>query len=177
MRIESYDLDLDIDFPRARVVGHEVITVVGAQRPFALDCAGLGIRSVKVNGKTAQFRLDKPRAKLTISSVPNRKSMVEIQFEKVVSDESIFGLYKARYGKDYMLTTDLEPAEARTVFPCFDEPIRKAVFRLSITTQKGLSAIANTPAVRVEQVTGTRTKYVFGETPLFSTFLFFFGVG
>jgi tricorn protease interacting factor F2/3 len=177
LRIESYDLSLDIDFYKAKVLGRVGVTVVGAASPFSLDSISHRIRSVKVNGKRARFKLDAHKSKLKVYSVPRRRSLVEIEYEKEVSDATIFGLYKARYGKEYLLTTDLEPAEARTVFPCVDEPLYKAVFRLQITTQKGLSAISNTPAARVEQVGDARTRFVFEETPRMSTYLFHFTVG
>jgi len=177
LRIESYDIHLDIDFLKAKILGRVGITVAGAPTPFSLDSFSLKIHSVKVNGKAARFRPDPVKSKLKIYSVPNRRSLVEIEYEKEVSDASIFGIYKAKYGNEYMLTTDLEPAEARTVFPCVDEPMYKAVFRLEVTTQKGLSAISNTPAVRVEQVDATRTRFVFEETPRMSTYLFHLTVG
>ncbi|HMD79389.1 MAG TPA: M1 family metallopeptidase, partial [Nitrososphaerales archaeon] len=177
MKIESYDLDLDVDFPQARVVGTVGITIQGSRSPLSLDCATLKIRSVKVNGKPVRFVLDKPHSKLKVYSVPKGRSLVQIHYEKQVSDETIFGLYKAKYGQEYMLTTDLEPIEARTVFPCVDEPLYKAVFRLRITTQKGLSAISNTPTARVELAEGGKTRFVFEETPPMSTYLLFFTVG
>lgn len=177
MKIESYDLDLDVDFQKATVKATVGITVQGAGTPFLLDSSTLTIRSVKVDGKPARFVQDKPHRKLKIYSVPRRRSVVEVSYEKRISDDSIFGLYKAKYGKEYMISTDLEPSEARTVFPCVDEPLYKAVFRLQITTQKGLSVISNTPAARVELTDDGRTRTVFEETPRMSTYLLYLGIG
>ncbi|HKT21002.1 MAG TPA: M1 family metallopeptidase, partial [Nitrososphaerales archaeon] len=100
-----------------------------------------------------------------------------IDYTKQVPDDVIFGLYKSKYGKDYILVTDLEPAEARTVFPCADEPAYKAVFRVQITTDSGQRVIFNTPEVRREDPGGGRTKHVFQETPRMSTYLLFFAIG
>jgi len=130
-----------------------------------------------VNGRPAPFSFDEKRARLKIPGVPTRKSIVEIQYSKQVSDDVIFGLYKSKYGKDYILATDLEPSEARTVFPCVDDPAYKAVFRLQITTEDGLGVIANTPIVRKERKGVGRVTFTFQETPRMSTYLFFFAIG
>ena len=177
MEILSYDLDLDVDFRRALVRGDAVVTVKGAKDPFALDCATLEIGSVSVNGTKSRFRLDKKGGKLFIRWVPRKQSAVKISYTKQVSDDVIFGLYKSKYGKDYILATDLEPAEARTVFPCVDEPAYKAVFRLRITTENGLGVIANTPRAAREKAGSGRTTHVFEDTPRMSTYLLFFAIG
>ena len=153
------------------------MTVQGARAPFALDASTLEIESVSVNGKGVPFRLDKRRAKLIVRDVPQRKSVVGISFTKKVSDDVIFGLYKSKYGGDYILVTDLEPAEARTVFPCVDEPGYKAVFRLQVTTDSNLKVIANTAVESSESSPDGRTKTTFQQTPRMSTYLFFFAVG
>ncbi|MDG6914058.1 MAG: M1 family metallopeptidase [Nitrososphaerota archaeon] len=175
--IISYDLKLDVDFRKAFVKGEETVTVKGASSPFSLDCSSLDVGSVKVDGKGVKFRHDKKRSKLVIPGVTKKQSRVEIDYTKQVSDEVIFGLYKSKYGKDYILATDLEPAEARSVFPCVDEPAYKAVFRLEITTDSGLKVIANTQASRIEDLGGGRTRHVFEKTPRMSTYLFFFAIG
>ncbi|HKT22414.1 MAG TPA: M1 family metallopeptidase, partial [Nitrososphaerales archaeon] len=157
--------------------GHEKVTVKGAGKPFALDCSELKVESVKVNGKPAAFRADDKRGKLLVTGVPRAKSAVEIDFTKQVSDDVIFGLYKSKYGKDYILATDLEPSQARTVFPCVDEPAYKAVFRVKLTTESGLKVISNAPAESSEDLGEGRTRHVFQATPKMSTYLFFFAIG
>jgi tricorn protease interacting factor F2/3 len=177
VEIVSYDIRLDVDFRRAFVKGDETILVRGATSPFALDCSALEIGGVKVNGRPAPFRLDRKRSKLLVRGVPRTKASVEVGFTKQVSDDVIFGLYKSRYGKDYILCTDLEPAEARTVFPCVDHPAYKAVFKVQLTTDSDQKVIFNTPEVKAEAVGGGRTRHTFQDTPRMSTYLFFFAIG
>ncbi|VDK40080.1 unnamed protein product [Anisakis simplex] len=55
----------------------------------------------------------------------------------------------------------MEPARARWVFPCLDEPAYKAVFHITLIYPRGLVALANAmerPAVPV--------KYVFISSPI-----------
>jgi len=153
------------------------IALKGANKTVALDASQLSVTSVSLNGTPSRFVFDKKRAKLKIPGIPARQSIVEITYSKEVSDDVIFGLYKSKYGSDYFLATDLEPAEARTVFPCVDEPAHKAVFRLQVTTEDGLGVIANTPIVRKESAGAGRTTYTFQETPRMSTYLFFIAIG
>jgi tricorn protease interacting factor F2/3 len=151
--------------------------VKGTGGLLSLDASQMKIDSASVNGKPARYSFDQKHSKLKVRGVPARSSLVEIEYSKQVSDDVIFGLYKSKYGKDYILATDLEPAEARTVFPCVDEPAYKAVFRLQITTEDGLGVISNTLIISREKAGDGRTRFTFQETPRMSTYLFFFAIG
>jgi tricorn protease interacting factor F2/3 len=176
-QIDSYGLELDVDFEKSRVKGVVDVHVRGVEDPLSLDAVDMRIGRVLVNGNDREFRHDKAKGILTICGVPKKSSVVQVSFDKRVSDEAIVGLYKSKYGKDHLLVTDFEPARARTAFPCKDEPSYKAVFRLSVTTQKGLSVISNTRVASTKDAPRGKTKFVFEPTPRMSTYLFFFGVG
>jgi tricorn protease interacting factor F2/3 len=176
LQIDLYDIDLDVDFPKATVQGTVTIGLRRGEAPFILDAVDLEILKVQVDGHEAVFNHDKTAGTLGVEGVPRGKSSVAVEYRKKVSDDVIYGLYKSKYGKDYFLATDLEPAQARTVFPCKDHPACKAVFKLAVTTQKGLTVISNTPAA-TRRTTGNKVRFVFEPTPPMSTYLFFFGVG
>ncbi len=177
MEITSYDLKLDVDFAKARMNGVATLHLKGYEDPLLLDAVDMGIEGVKVNGEPRRSRFDKKKGKLRIPNIPRKGSAVEIHYSKQVAEETIFGLYKAKYDGDYMLVTDLEPAEARTVFPCKDEPAFKAVFNLAVTTESGLKVISNTTAASVEPTADGRVKHTFNPSPRMSTYLFFMGIG
>jgi tricorn protease interacting factor F2/3 len=177
LQVNSYDLDLDVDFGRARVTGHVTLDVKGSESPLVLDALEMSISEVSVNGKAAKFSHDQKIGRLVMSGVPRKASKVRVAYSKEISDKTIYGLYKSKYGKDYMLVTDLEPAAARTVFPCKDEPTYKAVFRVTVTTDRGLSVISNATAKSVTETLDGRAKHVFNPSPRMSTYLFFVGIG
>jgi tricorn protease interacting factor F2/3 len=177
MEFVSYDLDLDVDFSRSRVKGIVDIEINEADDPLSLDAVDMQILGVQVNGTDSRFRFDPLGGTLVIPGIPKKASNVRIRFVNQVQDHAINGLYKSKYGKDYFLVTDLEPANARTVFPCRDSPSYKAVFRLRVVTQRDLSVISNTQLVSKEEKPGGRAEFVFEPSPKMSTYLFFLGIG
>ena len=62
------------------------------------------------------------------------------------------------------------------MFPCFDEPDRKARFAVSVTTPRRCTAISNGRAVK-EEPAGRRKTVHFSETPPLSTYLIALVVG
>src|SRR5439155_5169382 len=53
--------------------------------------------------------------------------------------------YPTGQGRRRMLATQLEPAEARRIFPCWDEPAFKASFEFAVTIADRLRAVSNMP--------------------------------
>lgn len=77
-----------------------------------------------------------------------------------------------------MLSTLFEPMQARTVFPCFDEPCFKATFSLSIDVPTGLKCLGNTFIKSEGPVTPIRKRrIVFDKTPPLPTYLLAFAIG
>lgn len=94
----------------------------------------------------------------------------------------LHGFYRAQYKDDsrqkrWLALTDLEPSDARRVFPCFDEPAFKAVFRVRATIDNSLVALSNSP-VQKEEPSGAGGKTIlFEPSPKMSTYLFALVVG
>ncbi|KAG5848584.1 hypothetical protein ANANG_G00100000 [Anguilla anguilla] len=53
--------------------------------------------------------------------------------------------YITEESERYVASTQMEPTDARQVFPCFDEPAMRAVFNISIIHRKGSVALSNMP--------------------------------
>ena len=91
------------------------------------------------------------------------------------------GLFAVDYptdaGMKRMLSSKLEPAEARRIFPCWDEPAFKATFALAVTVPQRFLAIGNMPVVREEPVAPDLKKVIFAPTPKMSSYLFVFTTG
>ncbi|MCC6474485.1 MAG: ERAP1-like C-terminal domain-containing protein, partial [Burkholderiales bacterium] len=78
-------------------------------------------------------------------------------------------------GAHYLYTL-LVPAEASTLFPCFDQPDLKARLRLTLTAPAGWRAVSNAPLARSSASLG-RVRLRFGETEPLSTYQFAFAAG
>jgi puromycin-sensitive aminopeptidase len=87
------------------------------------------------------------------------------------------GLYAARAGERKYAFTQLEAADARRFFPCFDEPALKARFRLSVTTSTRNTVLSNNPVEKIEPLGRGRKTVHFRRTPPLSTYLLALAVG
>jgi puromycin-sensitive aminopeptidase len=87
------------------------------------------------------------------------------------------GLYAARSGERAYAFTQLEAADARRFFPCFDEPAMKARFRLSVTTSTRNTVLSNNPVDKIEPLGRGRRTVHFRRTPPLSTYLLALAVG
>jgi puromycin-sensitive aminopeptidase len=89
--------------------------------------------------------------------------------------EGLRGLYMA--GK--VAATQFEAADARRLFPCFDEPFFKARWALSVNvpTTPGLVTLSNGAVVKQEPAGSGRTQVTFAETDVLSTYLIALVVG
>ena len=90
--------------------------------------------------------------------------------------EDLRGLYRVRAdGRSYAFT-QLEAADARRFFPCFDEPSHKARFTLTVETDAANQVLSNSP-IAATQRRGDRNIVRFRPTPRLSTYLLALAVG
>ncbi len=79
--------------------------------------------------------------------------------------------YPTPTGDKLMLGTQFEPTDARRVFPCWDEPVYRATYDITLVVREKLMAVTNMPAVR-ETPLGTGWKEVsFARTPAMASYL------
>jgi aminopeptidase N len=85
--------------------------------------------------------------------------------------------YPTESGIKRMLSTQLEPADARRIFPCWDEPAHKASFALTVTVPKDFLAVSNMPVAKEEPAAGDSKRVSFPPTPKMSSYLFVLSAG
>jgi aminopeptidase N len=85
--------------------------------------------------------------------------------------------YDTPSGKRRTLATNFEPADARALLPCWDEPALKATFTISVDAPADLLAVSNTPVAAITPMEGGQQRVRFAETPRMSTYLLFLGIG
>jgi aminopeptidase N len=106
-----------------------------------------------------------------------------LKFTGTLNDK-MHGFYRSKYvghdGKEiHMATTQFESTYARMAFPCWDEPVYKTTFDVSLTVPEGKLALSNMPEVEENPTpneSGWKTVK-FARTPMMSTYLCAFIVG
>lgn len=68
------------------------------------------------------------------------------------------------------ISTQLEPLDARSMFPCFDEPALKATYNISFAYPKDMVGLSNNEVDKEETKGQTKTTY-YKITPKMSTYL------
>ncbi|KAK6488310.1 thyrotropin-releasing hormone-degrading ectoenzyme-like [Huso huso] len=98
---------------------------------------------------------------------------VNITFQAHIEDE-LLGFFRSSYvlygEKRYLAVTQFSPTHARKAFPCLDEPIYKATFKISIKHESTYLSLSNMPVeASISEEDGWVTDY-FSRTPRMSTY-------
>jgi puromycin-sensitive aminopeptidase len=184
-RPERYDLSLWVDPAKPGYRGEVEIelAIATGTRSIELHAVDLEIGASSASDAQGEVKVAKLRPspeRETVTLVLDRplegtRARLRIAFAgKLRAD--LRGLYLARSGKRRYAATQLEAADARRFFPCFDEPDKKARFRVRLTTPARYQAVSNGAVVKTERRGAQKTVH-FAETPKLSTYLVALVVG
>jgi aminopeptidase N len=181
-----YDLALSPD-AEALTFNAKVVIAVEVRNETAaitLNAVGLIFDHAVVDGdKEGTVRSDEQlgRATITVGApLAPGQHVLSVDYHGKI-DRSTLGFFAMDYagpdGPRRTLATNFEPAAARQLLPCWDEPARKATFTVSVVAPKDRMAISNMPVAEVTSVSERLQRVRFAETPKMSTYLLFIGVG
>jgi len=152
-------------------------------RSIELHAADLRVSSARIEaaGRTLRGRIVAHPERETLEvrlaePLPAGDASLRLAFRGRLRKD-LRGLYAARAGKRPYAFTQLEAADARRFFPCFDEPSFKARFRISVTTGTRNTVLSNSPVEKIEPLGGGRKTVHFQRTPLLSSYLLALAVG
>ena len=151
-------VSLELDRPAEEIVLH----AAGLEVTRAVLKAAGGERAVSrvvpaPASETVRLLLDAP--------APSGKAELEMAFSGRMSD-GLRGLYDA----GGVAATQFEAADARRVFPCFDEPAFKATWALTVEAPADLALLSNGAPAEVAKE-GGRQRMTFRETPPLPSYL------
>jgi puromycin-sensitive aminopeptidase len=189
----SYDIYLKPDLNTFKCNGNETIVVdVTTSTDFLkLHSSEIDINSVHLklaDGnelKGVTFEVDRKWMVLTIKlsqKIEPQKVSLSIDFEATLNDK-MRGFYRSVYkGSDgsekHLVSTQFESTYARLCFPCWDEPIYKSTFDITLEVAEKFTALSNMNVVSEKSTGNGTTKIVkYGKTPLMSSYLVAFAVG
>lgn len=184
VRPTAYRLDLTVDPSAARFSGHTEIDAVLAQatKTIYLHGKGLTVTSASVvdGSKTnsASYSEVDPSGVARLDfrhEIPAGKITLKFDYSSDFRNSSE-GLFHAKVGGDWYAWTQMEPIDARRVFPGFDEPDFKTPFVVNVTAPAGARVFANAPEVAIT-ASGPLVVHHFAPTKPLPTYLVAIGVG
>jgi aminopeptidase N len=163
-------IDIEVREPTARLTLNAVNTTFASVTVD--DSAERADVALDATAETATFTFAQP-----LAAGAHR---LRIEFTARINkfDRGFFFVdYPTDSGVKRLLTSKLEPADARRIFPCWDEPAFKASFALSVRVPRHFLAVGNMPIVREEPLEPNLKNVTFAPTPKMSTYLFVLTVG
>ena len=183
---EHYTLSLTPDLKTATFTGKETIdvTLAAPATTITLNAAQIKFDSVtaEVSGSslTPQVSEDDSKQQATFTfakQLPAGPVALHITYAGILNGQ-LRGFYLSKTKRRDYAVTQFEPTDARRAFPSFDEPAMKATFNVSLTINKGDTAITNTNIVSDMPGPGVdKHTLKFATTPKMSTYLVAFLVG
>ena len=160
------------------------LQVIEPTRQITLNALELDIASASVDALPASVKLD-PQAQVAVftlaAALPPGPHRLSIDYTGRIGTQpsGFFALdYSLGGAPRRALYTQFEPADARRVFPCWDEPALKATFSLDLIHADAAGhAISNMPLASRTPLGDGRVRESFARTPKMSTYLLFFGLG
>jgi len=167
-----YEITLDIPAdPGEPIRGHETVRfrLTSAADPLVLDFAApaSSVLAVRAAAGDLAYRVESSHVVLPAGALTEGENAVEIDF--VAGDGSL-------NRRDGYLYTLFVPDRAHHAFPCFDQPDRKARFRLALKVPAAWQAVAGGALVERTAGDGVAT-WSFAETGPIPTYLFAFAAG
>lgn len=147
----TMDIDLDIREASSIIWLNAVGLRIG---PASLN--RLKARVITGHDQFAGFAVDRP--------VGPGAAALHIPFNGKLNDGGSAGLFRVKEGGDWYAFSQFEAIDARSAFPCFDEPSFKAPWQLTLHVKQHLTALSNTPAVSETADRAGLKTVVFAET-------------
>ena len=186
--VRPIDVDIHVEvFPdRTSAFRGEVaidLELDRSRRKLELHAADLRVSRprVIVDGRIIRGRATLRPARQTVEimlpeTLPRGRARLELSFAGRLRKD-LCGLYEASVGPHRYAFTQLEAADARKFFPCFDEPSMKARWKISVTTSEQNAVVSNGPIERTRKIAGGRKTVHFARTPRLSSYLVALAVG
>ena len=166
---------LDLEHWTFRAEGVISLTLAKPAREITLHSVDLDIKIGRdVAGATYDGEAQTATLKLA-KELPAGTADLRLEWSGEIA-EKLRGLYRSTRPGERYAATQFEAADARRAFPCFDEPEFKATFKVVLTHDPQLAAIANMP-IESERADGGMKQTTFRETPVMSSYLLAFTVG
>ena len=190
VRPSTYDLLLDVDLAKSSFDGTVIsyVDVAASVDEILVNAAELQIHEAWIVTATGQRidatveLLDDERAAYRLAAtLAAGKAEVHARFSGILNDK-LRGFYRTTFtdqqgNAQVAGSTQFEATHARRAFPCWDEPMFKATYRVTLVVPEGQLAISNGLETGRTTLADKRVRFSFAETMKMSTYLVAFVVG
>ena len=153
------EVEIRLEAPRREIHLHAVGLTLERARARVHDRALRATPSADAESETVTLRFEE--------ELPRGNAILDLAWSGSFSP-GLRGLYRA----GPLAVTQFEAADARRVFPCFDEPAFKARWNLQLVgVPDGVIAISNGRVLKDQKEPGGGRTIQFSETPLLSSYL------
>jgi aminopeptidase N len=177
----AYRIDLVPDLKTLRLTGHETVDLDVRQPTNSITLNEVGLtltRAALESGAAARVDADEKTQTATLhfdKKLTAGAHTLTIDYAGPIP-QTPAGIYYDDYKTEAgaaarMLVTQFEVADARRMFPGWDEPAFKARFTLSAVLPEDLVVISNMPAVASVPAGEGKKRVQFGTSPRMSTYL------
>ena len=184
----NYNISLNIDVEKENFEGEVTILLKSHEKTeeIFLHIDDLEVQEcILLDGKeeiSCEFDENQEEKELIIT-IPEKLEdniTLRLKYSGTYQDD-LLGMYKSTYeykgNKEHVISTQLEEAYARRIFPCIDHPSKKATFDIELIIDENLTGISNTTVKRTEGLENGKKLVSFEPTPKMCTYLLYIGVG
>jgi aminopeptidase N len=178
----EYTIRIEPDLDKFTTRGTETVEILALQPVTEIVLNALELEVTKATltadqEMELQPHLDDVKQTLTLT-LPKRlgpgKYLLKLEFAGKIGDKAQ-GLYYVKYaapsGKKIMLGTQMEPTDARRMFPCWDEPVFRAGYQLTVVVPEKHLAVSNTKIEREKRLGNGWKEVQFARTPPMASYL------
>src|SRR5215831_10369540 len=181
-----YALDLTPDLDKLTFSGSEAvdIDVMEPTGRLVLNAVDMTIDAAAIDGEAAPAITSDAAAQTVTLAFPNAiaagRHKLRLSFMGRINrfGRGLFAVdYPTAEGRKQMISSHLEPADARRIFPSWDEPAFKASVALTVTVPQAFLAVSNMPVAQEEATGDGKKRVTFQPTPRMSSYLFVLAAG
>ena len=177
-------IELNLDANQDAYTGSVRIDIVvkRATRDFLFHAEEMSLDAVELRGPAGTVSVDiapagdrgTQRATCASELAPGKYTLA-ISFSKPYNTRAV-GLYRVIHEGQGYLFTQMEAMDARKAFPCWDEPIYKIPFQVTVTVPTQQEAVSNSP-VETETLGASTRTLAFKKLPPTSSYLIAIAAG
>src|SRR5208282_627273 len=184
----DYHIELRPDLDHATIAGLEVIDIEVRETTdrIVLNAVAMTIDRAGFDGRAGQvaavtFDAEAQTAALAFPQpIAPGQHRLAIDFAGRINTfgRGLFSVdYSTEAGRARLIATHLEPADARRIFPCWDEPGFKARFETAVTVPESFTAVSNMPVTHEEPAGAGLMRVSSAPTPPMSSYLLVLAAG